>query len=99
MIYWPFVFSPEQWDDYLRSQGIDPADMPNWAKNNIEPAPVGCQICTKDISEQDVYIQVDPPPGIVHSRRYHLNCFQSHVEEHAENLQDDTCNFAFRKKL
>ena len=90
MLVWPFV-SAEQWQEYLVSQGYDPA---TFAGTSYEESFL-CEICQTDLGDEP-YAILEPPAGLIVRRKFHNPCLIAHLLAHLDDMQDEISNYVNR---
>lgn len=89
---WPFV-SNAQWEEYLRSQGYDPAVYGGAYEESYI-----CEICQLALGD-DPCVVLEPPAGAVIRRKFHIPCLVAHLLAHLDNPTDEISNYLSRKSV
>jgi hypothetical protein len=88
----PFI-THEAWAEYLRANGYDPAAF---AAGTSYEESTKCEICKAELND-DPYVILEPPPGLIVRRIFHMACLTAHLAAHVDDLKDELTNYINRK--
>jgi len=81
-------FSAESWREWCLANDLDPDDIAATMTKIQESAKFICAKCTLPLDNDEIYVQVEPPPPLIVAKYLHGPCLLQYLAEYGEELSD-----------